>query len=78
MNISNKIMLITYPDSIGGNLRTLNRVLNDYFKDAVGGIHILPFSLPAETGDFPQLPMNVWNLLLETGTTLKCCRKIII
>lgn len=43
MNISNKIMLITYPDSIGGNLRTLKNVLNDYFKDAVGGIHILPF-----------------------------------
>ena len=43
MNISNKIMLITYPDSIGGNLGTLRNVLKEYFEDAVGGIHILPF-----------------------------------
>lgn len=43
MNISNKIMLITYPDSIGGNLVTLRNVLKEYFEDAVGGIHILPF-----------------------------------
>lgn len=43
MNISNKIMLITYPDSMGGNLESLNHVLDKYFKGAVGGVHILPF-----------------------------------
>jgi sucrose phosphorylase len=41
--IANTIMLITYPDSMGGNLSTLNTVLQRYFKGAVGGIHILPF-----------------------------------
>ena len=43
MNVSNKIMLITYPDSMGGNLESLNRVLDKCFKGAVGGVHILPF-----------------------------------
>ncbi|WP_026891987.1 sucrose phosphorylase [Lacrimispora aerotolerans] len=43
MNISNKIMLITYPDSMGGNLESLNHALNTSFKGAVGGVHILPF-----------------------------------
>lgn len=43
MNVSNKIMLITYPDSMGGNLESLNHVLDKYFKGAVGGVHILPF-----------------------------------
>lgn len=41
--ISNQIMLITYPDSLGGNLKTLRDVLNDEFAGAVHGVHILPF-----------------------------------
>jgi sucrose phosphorylase len=41
--LENKIMLITYPDSLGGSLRSLEAVVNRYLKDAVGGIHILPF-----------------------------------
>ena len=41
--LSNKIMLITYADSLGRNLAELNEVLRDVVKDAVGGIHILPF-----------------------------------
>ena len=43
MNISNKIMLITYPDSMGGDLSTLKKALNESFDGAVGGVHILPF-----------------------------------
>lgn len=43
MNVSNKIMLITYPDSMGGNLEKLHHVLEKCFKGAVGGVHILPF-----------------------------------
>jgi sucrose phosphorylase len=39
----NKVQLATYPDSLGGNLKSLNHVLQKYFKDTFkGGIHILP------------------------------------
>lgn len=41
--LENKCMLITYSDSMGHNLMDLERVLSTYFKDAVGGVHILPF-----------------------------------
>lgn len=49
MPIKNKVMLITYPDSLGKNLKELNKVLHEDLKDAVGGIHLLPF-FPS-TGD---------------------------
>lgn len=39
----NKIVLITYADSMGHNLRELHQVLTQYFIGAVGGVHILPF-----------------------------------
>lgn len=43
MAIKNQVQLITYPDSLGGDLKTLHRVLNTYFSDIFkGGIHILP------------------------------------
>jgi sucrose phosphorylase len=39
----NQVQLITYPDSLGGNLGGLDRVLRKYFPGAFpGGIHILP------------------------------------
>lgn len=43
MNPTNKIMLITYPDSLGTNLNQLGCVIDRYFTEAVGSIHILPF-----------------------------------
>ncbi len=43
MSIKNEIMLITYADSMGKNLNDLNDILKKYFRDAVGGVHILPF-----------------------------------
>lgn len=42
-------MLITYPDSLGKNLKELDEVLSEDLKGAVGGIHLLPF-FPS-TGD---------------------------
>jgi len=43
MTVKNKVQLITYPDSLGGDLKTLNSVLLKYFSDIFkGGIHILP------------------------------------
>lgn len=49
MTIENKVMLITYPDSLGKNLKELDEVLSEDLKGAVGGIHLLPF-FPS-TGD---------------------------
>ena len=43
MGLSNKIMLITYADSLGKDLRALERVLHAHLEGAVGGVHILPF-----------------------------------
>lgn len=49
MTISNKVMLITYPDSLGKNIKDLGNVLHTDLKGAVGGVHLLPF-FPS-TGD---------------------------
>ena len=43
MPIKNQVQLITYPDSFGGDLKTLNSILLEYFPGVFkGGIHILP------------------------------------
>ena len=43
MELKNKVQLITYPDSMGGNLQALKIILNKYFPNLFdGGIHILP------------------------------------
>ena len=43
MEFQNKIMLITYADSMGTNLKDLKHVIDTYYDKAVGGVHILPF-----------------------------------
>lgn len=43
MEFNNKIMLITYADSLGSNLKELGYVLNKYYDGVIGGVHILPF-----------------------------------
>ncbi len=43
MNLTNGVMLITYPDSLGRNLADLRQVLDTYFDGAVAGLHVLPF-----------------------------------
>lgn len=43
MKLCNKIMLITYADSMGKDLGELREIINKHYKKAVGGIHILPF-----------------------------------
>ena len=52
----NKIMLITYADSMGHNLKDLKEILDRYFKSVVGGVHILPF-FPS-SGDRGFAPMD--------------------
>lgn len=43
MKLTNKVMLITYPDSLGDNLKDLQHVLSSQLDGVVGGVHILPF-----------------------------------
>ena len=52
----NKIMLITYADSLGKNLKELSYVLDEHISDAIGGIHVLPF-FPS-SGDRGFAPMT--------------------
>lgn len=41
--IQNAVMLITYADSLGTNLKELEALLEKHFSKAVRGVHILPF-----------------------------------
>ena len=43
MGFSNGVILITYPDSLGKNLRELAGIMEKYFSKAITGLHILPF-----------------------------------
>lgn len=42
-NKNKGVQLITYPDSLGGDLKGLKIVLDRYFSGVIEGIHILPF-----------------------------------
>ncbi|SEK55617.1 sucrose phosphorylase [Carnobacterium iners] len=43
MKIKNKVMLITYADSLGKDLKELSMVLDKHLNGVIGGIHFLPF-----------------------------------
>ncbi len=67
MAVNNQIQLITYPDSLGGDLKSLNHVLLRYFSDIVkGGIHILP-PFPS-SGDRGFAPLTYLEIEPEFGT----------
>lgn len=58
-------MLITYADSLGHNLKDLDYVMDKYFSEAVGGIHILPF-FPS-SGDRGFAPMDYHKVDSQFG-----------
>ena len=41
--IENKCMLITYPNTLGKDLKELDENVSEFFGGAIAGIHILPF-----------------------------------
>ena len=41
--MDNKIMLITYADSLGKNLKELETILDMHYKNAIEHVHVLPF-----------------------------------
>ena len=43
MKFSDGVMLVTYANSLGGDLAGLRFALDRYFNGAVAGLHILPF-----------------------------------
>src|SRR5665647_2229526 len=75
MAVKNKVQLITYPDSLGGNLKILSEVLNKYFTDIFeGGIHILPpFPSSGDRGFAPLTYLEIdpafgsWNDIRTIG-----------
>ena len=66
MTVQNKAMLITYPDSLGKNIKELTEVLEQDFGDAIGGVHLLPF-FPS-TGDRGFAPLDYKDVDLQFGT----------
>lgn len=67
MTVKNKVQLITYPDSLGGDLKTLNNILLKYFSDIFkGGIHILP-PFPS-SGDRGFAPLTYLEIDPQFGT----------
>ncbi|MFD1175153.1 sucrose phosphorylase [Paenibacillus puldeungensis] len=67
MALKNKVQLITYPDSMGGNLKTLNEMLLKHFADIfTGGVHILP-PFPS-SGDRGFAPLTYLEIEPSFGT----------
>ncbi|EAE0858323.1 sucrose phosphorylase [Listeria monocytogenes] len=66
MQIKNKAMLITYSDSLGKNMEELFKVMETYFEDAIGGIHLLPF-FPS-TGDRGFAPSDYTTVDSDLGS----------
>jgi sucrose phosphorylase len=65
--VKNKVQLITYPNSLGGNLKALGKLLKDDFRDLFpGGLHILP-PFPS-TGDRGFAPVTYREIDPAFGT----------
>lgn len=67
MAVKNQVQLITYPDSLGGDLKALHQVLLRHFADIFkGGIHILP-PFPS-SGDRGFAPLTYLEIEPSFGT----------
>lgn len=71
MKLTNKIMLITYADSLGTNLTDLREVLDTHFDKAVGGVHILPFFPSSGDRGFAPLRYDVVDPAFGTWDDVK-------
>ncbi len=66
MSVKNQIMLITYPDSMGKNLKDLKWVLEQHLEGVVGSVHILPFY--PSSGDRGFAPLTYDEVSPEFGS----------
>lgn len=75
MTLKNQVQLITYPDSLGGDLKKLHQVLRKQFAGLFeGGIHILPpFPSSGDRGFAPLTYLEIdpgfgsWEDIREIG-----------
>jgi sucrose phosphorylase len=66
MAVRNQVQLITYPDSLGGTLATLDQVLLTHFQGLFrGGVHILP-PFPS-SGDRGFAPLTYFEIDPRVG-----------
>lgn len=56
MKLKNEVMLITYADSLGKNLKELDEITRTHLDGVIGGIHLLPFY--PSSGDRGFAPMD--------------------
>ncbi|MRH43605.1 sucrose phosphorylase [Aquibacillus halophilus] len=67
MAVKNQVQLITYPDSLGGNLKSLNEIMSNQLYDLFkGGVHILP-PFPS-SGDRGFAPLSYLEIEPNFGT----------
>lgn len=78
MAVMNKVQLITYPDSMGGNLKMLKELLLNPLADIFKGIHILPpFPSSGDRGFAPLTYLEIepefgtWNDIKEIGKSFE-------
>ena len=64
--MKNAVQLIVYPDSLGGDIKTLNKALKTYFANVFSGLHILPFYPSA--GDRGFSPLSYFEVAPEWGS----------
>ena len=64
--VRNQVQLITYADSLGGDLRALHTVLTGPFAGLFGGVHILPFY--PSSGDRGFAPIDYRQVDRTFGT----------
>jgi len=64
--VKNGVQLITYPDSLGGNLRELRSALDAHFAGAFAGVHVLPFY--PSSGDRGFAPLSYFEVASEFGS----------
>lgn len=61
MPVKNQVQLITYPDSLGGDLKALEQVLRTHLSEACqGGLHVLP-PFPS-SGDRGFAPLSYFEI----------------
>lgn len=85
MALRNGVQLICYPDRIGDNIQDLHSVLNKYCRDAVCGVHLLPFyPSNADAGFSPLTHMEVdprvgdWQQVRALAADYDLCADLII
>ena len=64
--MKNGVVLITYADSLGGNLASLHSALKNNFNDCISGVHLLPF-FPS-SGDRGFSPITYEEIDPEFGS----------